>query len=313
MFPARDDDSTFRQTDTSDHVTNDTSPLRNATSSRLDRDPAQEGDVKRSIVVSAAMLCVACSEAPLTGTRDLVIRKDAALAASAPIEAVLPSGYTSIMGETNNSFPHSVRNLRYQQVFSGSDVVNPLIVGLCLRRDDTFGSAQGTQILTIKLGPTSLDYTSLTTSFSGNYSAPPTEVFSGEVVIPAAAAGGTPADFDLCIPFTQSYEHPAGSNLIVEVLNTSLVSANLPRDACDGTSSTCTTTRAFAFSPTAENAALVMRGGLIMKLISPAPPAPLEPVSHDECTKGRWADFQFRNQGQCVRFVETGEDSRLEQ
>jgi hypothetical protein len=269
--------------------------------------------MRRPIIIPMAIMLSACTEAPLTGTRDFALRHDAVLSSSAPVEAVLPSGYTSVMGETNNSFPHSVRNLRYQQVFPGSDVASPLIVGLCLRRDDTFGSSSGTQTLTIKLGPASLDYTSLTSSFSSNYSAPPTEVFTGEVVIPAATAGGTPVDFDVCIPFTQSYEHPAGSNLIVEVLNTSLTSANLPRDACDGGAPACTTARAFAFSPTAETAVLVARGGLVMKLISPAPPALLEPVGSEECMKGGWADFQFRNQGQCVRFVETGEDSRAQQ
>ncbi len=30
----------------------------------------------------------------------------------------------------------------------------------------------------------------------------------------------------------------------------------------------------------------------------------------DECKKGGWANFGFRNQGQCARFVETGKDSR---
>lgn len=30
----------------------------------------------------------------------------------------------------------------------------------------------------------------------------------------------------------------------------------------------------------------------------------------DECKNGGWAYFGFRNQGQCVRFIETGKDSR---
>lgn len=35
-----------------------------------------------------------------------------------------------------------------------------------------------------------------------------------------------------------------------------------------------------------------------------------DPESIEECKKGGWADFGFRNQGQCIRFVNTGQDSR---
>ena len=269
--------------------------------------------MKRSSFVMTTLLLVACTDATTPDARNIIsLRPTNEILASTPIEAVLPSAYTSIMGETNNNFPHSFKNLRYQQVFSEADVLNPEIVGLCLRRDDVFGGASVTQTLTVKLGPTSLDYTNLTNNFDGNYSAPPTELFSGDVVIPASSGGGTPTDFDFCIPFTQTYTHPAGSNVIVEVINTSLVSGNVPRDACDGLSTTCTTSRAFAFSATATNAILVQRGGLVMKFVSPEPPQPVDPVSKDECMNGAWADFNFRNQGQCVRFIETGKDSRVE-
>lgn len=262
--------------------------------------------------VILAIVLSGCTEANLPTATRLSSRAPRlnVIAAAAP-EAVLPSGYTSVMGETNNSFPHTQKNLRYQQVFLGSDLVDPTLVGVCLRRDDLFGGASSTQTLTIKLGPTSLDYTTLTNSFDANFSDVPTEVFSGDVVVPASAGGGTPADFDFCIPFTQQYVQPAGSNLIIEVVNTSLTSTGQPRDACAGEASACTTAKAFAFSATATTAALVARGGLVMKFVSPEPPAPDEPVVQDDCKKGKWADFGFRNQGQCIRFVETGEDSRV--
>ena len=268
--------------------------------------------MKRSMLIPVALMFVGCTDTPVTGTTEASVRFDAVVTAAVATEAVLPSAYASVMGETNNNFPHSVKNLRYQQVFAGSDVANPEIIGVCLRRDDAFGGGTSTtQTLAIKLGPTSLDYTTLGSTFAANYSATPTEVFSGDVVVPAGTSGGTPADFDLCIPFTQTYNHTAGSNLIIEVVNTSAVSGNVPRDACSSTAEACTTARAFAFSPTAETAALVSRGGLVMKFISPEPPAPLEPVSHEDCFKGGWSEFGFRNQGQCVRFVETGVDSRI--
>ena len=35
-----------------------------------------------------------------------------------------------------------------------------------------------------------------------------------------------------------------------------------------------------------------------------------DPANKNACKKGGWAAFGFRNQGQCVRFIETGKDSR---
>ncbi len=40
------------------------------------------------------------------------------------------------------------------------------------------------------------------------------------------------------------------------------------------------------------------------------PEEPTNPTTKEECKKGGWEDFGFKNQGQCVRFVETGKDSR---
>lgn len=33
-------------------------------------------------------------------------------------------------------------------------------------------------------------------------------------------------------------------------------------------------------------------------------------VSAEQCKKGGWAAFGFKNQGQCIRYVNTGKDSR---
>lgn len=40
------------------------------------------------------------------------------------------------------------------------------------------------------------------------------------------------------------------------------------------------------------------------------PPAPTDPVVRADCMQRGWEAFGFRNQGQCVRFVQTGLDSR---
>ena len=266
--------------------------------------------MKRSSFTLAALALFACTD-PTVPSSELPNIHPRSLLVPAENAAVLPSAYTSLMGETNNSFPHTRASIRYQQVFLGSDVVDPTIVGVCLRKDDLFGGVAQTQTLAIKMGPTSLDYTNLTNSFDGNYSAPPTDVFSGDVNVPAASGAGTPADFDFCIPFTQQYVHTPGTNVIIEVVNTSPSALGEPRDACSDSAPGCTTARAFAFSPTAENAIFVTRGGLVMKFMSPAPPAPVNPADKDECKKGRWADFGFRNQGQCIKFIETGVDSRV--
>jgi hypothetical protein len=266
--------------------------------------------MKRSTFALLAATLFGCTEPTTPATTGMSQLHPVFSAVAVPNEAVLPSAFLSVMGETGNSFPQSQNNLRYQQVFLGSDIVDPTIVGVCLRRDDLFGGAALTQTLTIKLGPTSLDYTNLTPAFDGNYSAPPTQVFSGDVAIPASLPGGTPTDFDFCIPFTQQYVHTTGSNVIIEVINTSLTSGDQPRDACESEPQ-CTTSRAFAFSATADNAVLVQRGGLVMKFLSPEPPAPTDPQTSDDCKKGGWSDFGFRNQGQCVRYVETGLDSRV--
>jgi hypothetical protein len=258
---------------------------------------------------TALALLAGCTDAtsPALENADLGIKS--IFSPVAP-EAVLPSAYATIMGNTNNNFPHaSHRQMRYQQVFNGSDLVDPIVVSLCLRRDDVASSAARTKFLTIKLGPTALDYTNLKAAFDSNYTAPPTVVFSDTVQIPAALAGGTPVDFDLCIPFTQAYEHPAGSNLIIEVVNTSTDLGSAPRDACDDITAGCTTAKVFALTPTATTGSVVS-GGVVMKLLSPPPPAPVDPTTHEDCFKGGWSEFEFRNQGQCIRFVETGDDSR---
>lgn len=50
-------------------------------------------------------------------------------------------------------------------------------------------------------------------------------------------------------------------------------------------------------------------------LTSPAPAGAcrgsLDPMTVDDCKKGGWRGYGFRNQGQCIRFVNTGKDDRI--
>ena len=36
----------------------------------------------------------------------------------------------------------------------------------------------------------------------------------------------------------------------------------------------------------------------------------VSPTTKDDCKNGGWEQFGFGNQGQCVRFIEAGKDSR---
>ena len=217
---------------------------------------------------------------------------------------VLPAAYASVMGETNNFWPHSRANMRYQQVFLGSELGIDKISGLCLRHDELFGGRLSSENLTVKLGPTQLDNTNLGNTFDDNYSAAPTEVFSGAVVIPATTGSGAVDSFDFCIEFTIPYVHPAGSNLIVEFVNTSATAVSHPKDACAADAPGCTTRRVVAFSAGATTATLADNSGLVMQFVTS------DPEEKVDCTDDKWLDFGFRNQGQCIRFVETDKDSR---
>lgn len=52
--------------------------------------------------------------------------------------------------------------------------------------------------------------------------------------------------------------------------------------------------------------------GAIIYDFDPAVVVPPEATTKDDCKLGGYTTYGFKNQGQCVRFVETGKDSRLE-
>jgi len=220
--------------------------------------------------------------------------------------AVLPNAYAEVMGEANNVFPFAVPDMRYQQIFLGSELgALRSVSGLCLRGDEIFGwGPASTMQVTVKLGPTRRGVAEIGAVFDDNYSAPPTTVFSGTAAFPASETAGTPDAFNLCIDFTTRYVHPAGSNFIVEIVNANTSGGRTP-DACDIMES-CTTRRVYAFSATATSGTLepFRNFGLIMKFVSK------DPASKADCRNGVWEGFGFRNQGECVRFIQAGKDGR---
>jgi hypothetical protein len=267
--------------------------------------------MRKILLPPLMLLLVACSDSTsILSSRDPHPRFDVTSggeigATAAHTGRILPAAYANVMGDINNSWPHANRNMRYQQVFLESELAGTdRITGLCLRHDESFGGPAVTEQIALRLGPTSMDNTNLSTTFDNNYSAPPTEVFSGEVVIPATTGAGTVDAFDFCIEFTTEYVHPAGSNLVVEFVNSSLASRGHPKDACSVGSTGCTTRRVVAFSAAAATATIADNSGLIMSFLT------ADPTVRSDCMGDQWEDFEFKNQGQCVRFIETGKDSR---
>lgn len=256
------------------------------------------------------LLLVACAESgSLMSPRESGVRFDVNtetdITATAVSGKILPAAYAITMGETNNSWPHARGNMRYQQVFLGTELGDmDRIAGLCLRHDELFGGRQLTENLTVKLGPTNLDHTNLGTTFDANYSSAPTQVFSDEIIIPATTGEGTIDMFDFCIEFTTEYVHEPGANLIVEMINTGTSQLTHAKDACSVGSAACTTRRVVAFSASATTGTLTDKSGLIMSFFTS------DPTEKADCTEERWIDFGFKNQGQCIRFVETEKDSR---
>lgn len=130
-------------------------------------------------------------------------------------------------------------------------------------------------------------------------------MFSDSATIPESSGRGTPDDFHLCIEFDTNYANPAGSNFIIEVVNNGPGAPSEYDDVFQQVGRlVCTTSGAVAFSATATSAAFVWDSGVIMKFVSG------DPQGNDDCKDGGWEQYGFSDQGWCVRFVETGKDSR---
>jgi hypothetical protein len=228
-------------------------------------------------------------EDPLEAIEETMFSLAAARGAGvAPAGFVVPADYQYQFGTTNNRFPYAQHDMRYQQVFLGSELGGlQTISALCLRKDDRSGGQAQTQQLTIRMGPTEYDHTNLTTAFDDNYSGRSTEVFSGDVNIPANTVRGTVEDFNLCIEFAQPYRHRVGSNVIVEIINTSPTSRPHFADACTQLAGpSCTTRRAYALSATATVATGVFNNGLIMKFLGEARKVTSQTIPYDQVLFG---------------------------
>jgi hypothetical protein len=188
---------------------------------------------------------------------------------------VVPATYRNQWGESNNYYPHGKSNMRYQQVFLGSEMpsANPLI-GVAMRQDDvSTGRVGGASTLRIDIGYTTYDHSNLTNSFAGNYNAgaPPTTVLSGNVNLPTLSGVNTDlGNFATQMPFTVPFPYAPmpGRNLVIEIVNTSTADILTFFDATNGAGAT--TTRIYDFNATSQTAGTVARSfGLVMCFLTP--------------------------------------------
>lgn len=181
---------------------------------------------------------------------------------------VVPAAFEAAFASGENTFPHSWYDMRYQQVFVGSELGGPdTFRELCLRPAEELTEQAGLiRPLTIKLGPTDHTPASIGPDFDANYSSSPTTVFSGDFEMPATDQGQLD-DWIACAEFSTPFDYEGG-NLLVEMVNPApeAPASFWFADWCHGETG-CTTTRLYALDASASTAATVRRDqGLVMRL-----------------------------------------------
>jgi len=164
------------------------------------------------------------------------------------------------------------------------------------------------------------------------------EVFVDSAGDPAVAYDYGPGDFNVytwdfattadqtatvTLPWSYIGEHPTfsgGSTVVLyAVVNDAVVATLVDQVLTFGSftfSGTYTfnvsagDTYGFRFGGSSNTDPEVREPELGGRLAVDLPEAPADPVTKDDCKDGGWMAYGFRNQGQCIAFVETGHDSR---
>lgn len=183
---------------------------------------------------------------------------------------IVPAAYAATLGEGNNYFPLGRANIRYQQVFLGSEIGLRPLTGVSFRDDNGAGGPAGTVPLTVTVGtttrtPTTLDTTS---TFASNFNLGSTVVFNGNWSFPASAPP-TPTTFSSTLAFNAPVIF-AGSgtrNFLIQIDNNAATDVFRFFDACSSASATTTRVWAtpIAATPTGRN----QNYGLVMALRGP--------------------------------------------
>jgi hypothetical protein len=196
---------------------------------------------------------------------------------NAPV--ILPQANATTFGNTNNSIPFAYYPNRYQQVFLGSEMpASHRVIGLGLRQDQALSGPtyRGATIeVEIRIGYTTLDHTTLTTTFDSNWNAgtplqvlPRTSFKLPDFRTPAPT---DPSVFLIQIPFKLPFTwvQTAGRNLLIEIVvwgNDRYATFAYYPDAASGT--TVTTTRLYSAGfPTAPVGTIGRNYGLVMAML----------------------------------------------
>jgi hypothetical protein len=141
---------------------------------------------------------------------------------------VVPNSLAGVEGSTGNSYPFNIgltNTMRYQQVYGASEfgalpVGGAFITGIAFRSDAGWGSFSATlPAVQINLSTTPKAPDGLSATFGNNVGNNDTIVFSGALTL-RSAASGSPAAFDILIPFsTAFFYNPGGGNLLLDVRN----------------------------------------------------------------------------------------------
>lgn len=195
---------------------------------------------------------------------------------SAPADAatiVAPNANAGTEAGANSTAPFN-QAFRYQQVYLASEFGTGAvsITDLAFRPDviQTNPFTANLANVVVRLSTTSITPQAFPIAFDDNIGADELEVFSGPLGF-SSAPSGSPAGFDLVIPFAAPFDYdPAAGNLLVEILNTSAWSVSpspeigfLDLYFQAVVDPAARVGRAFAFSPTATQAAAAGVGGLV--------------------------------------------------
>jgi len=178
----------------------------------------------------------------------------------------VPAEMRTRMGNSNNRHGVGSANLRYQQIFVGTDFGSqPITIqGHAYRAPrTTSGRNGGSQTLTIKMSPTTKSPASMSTTYATNITGTETTVFSGTVNYPSLSGyNSDPTLFDVEIKWTKPwvFTPKPGQNVLMEIDNTSTTTLGYYMDASGDVS----TARLYAGGATATTGTKSDNYGLVV-------------------------------------------------
>lgn len=134
---------------------------------------------------------------------------------------VVPKAYTSVSGNSANSFPFGFGHVHYMQVHDKSDFPGATVIrGFELRNRRNFAQNAYTLPMVIRVGHTASASNTLNTTFASNWKGTPTLAFSGNLNVPAFAAQTSPNVWTLKVPFRTPFTYlPSEGNFLWEAQN----------------------------------------------------------------------------------------------